>query len=115
MTSPRRDDLVHYVQKLLIALAVGALALIIYRWHHVFLLAFGATLVAVLLRSLADPIRRRTPLSASASLGVAVIAIVALLAALFWFVGAQISRQLVQLQTDLPAAWTVAQQQIGEY
>jgi predicted PurR-regulated permease PerM len=119
MSSPdparARDDLVRYVQKLLIAVAIGALALILYRWHHVFLLAFGAMLVAVVLRSLADPIRRRTPLSASASLGVAVIAVIALLVALGWFVGAQVSSQLTQLQSDLPAAWTAAQRQIGSY
>jgi predicted PurR-regulated permease PerM len=110
-----RDDLVRYVQKLLIAVAVGALALIIYRWHHVFLLAFGATLVAVVLRSLADPIRRRTPLSASASLGVAVTGVVLVLVALGWFVGAQVSSQLTQLEAALPAAWLAAQQQISAY
>src|ERR1700740_3288153 len=113
MTSPRRDDLVHYVQKLLIALAVGALALVVYRWHHVFLLAFGATLVAVVLRALADPIRKRTPLSASASLGVAVVGVILILVALGWFVGAQVASQMDQLEAALPAAWATAQQQIS--
>jgi predicted PurR-regulated permease PerM len=119
MPSPQRADpgadLVRYVQKLLIAAAVGALALVIYRWHHVLLLAFGATLMAVLLRSLADPIRRRTPLGASASLGVAVIGLVLILVALGWFAGAQVTRQLVQLQNDLPAAWAAAQRQLAAY
>jgi predicted PurR-regulated permease PerM len=110
-----REDLVRYVQKLLIAVAVAALALVLFRWHHVFLLAFGAALVAVVLRAVADPIRRRTPLSASASLGVAVIGIIIVLVALGWFVGAQVSRQLEQLQNDLPAAWEAARRQIEEY
>ena len=109
----RADSLVRYVQKLLIALAVGALALIAYEWRHVFLLAFGAMLVALVLRSLADPIRRRTPLSASASLGVAVLAAALILVALGWFVGAQVVRQLVQLGVILPAAWTLAQHEIA--
>jgi predicted PurR-regulated permease PerM len=115
MPDPDRDNLVRYVQKLLIAVAVGALALIIYRWHHVFLLAFGAMLTAVVLRSLADPIRRRTPLSASASLGVAVVGVVLVVIALGWFVGAQVSRQMAQLLEALPGAWEAAQRQIGEY
>jgi predicted PurR-regulated permease PerM len=115
MPNRDRDDLVRYVQKLLIAVAVGALALLIYRWHHVFLLAFGAMLVAVVLRSLADPIRKRTPLGASASLGVAVIGVVLLLVALGWFVGAQVSSQLSQLEAALPAAWMAAEQQISAY
>jgi predicted PurR-regulated permease PerM len=110
-----RDELVLYVQKLLIAVAVAALAAVAYVWHHVFLLAFGAALVALVLRSLADPIRRRTPLSASASLGVAVLAVLLVAVALGWFVGAQVSRQLDQLGAALPAAWRLAQLQIGAY
>jgi predicted PurR-regulated permease PerM len=110
-----RGDLVRYVQKLLIAVAVGALALILYRWHHVFLLAFGATLVSVLLQALAEPIRRRTPLSASASLGVAVLAVILIVVALGWFVGAQVARQLDQLSAALPAAWQAAQRVISAY
>ena len=115
MSARGPDDLVRYLQKLLIAVAVGALALIVYRWHHVFLLAFGATLVAVALRALADPIRKRTPLSASASLGVAVVGVVVVLGALGWFVGAQVARQLDQLEAALPTAWAAAQRQIGAY
>lgn len=117
--SPERadlhGDLVRYVQKLLIAVAVGVLALVVYVWRHVFLLAFGAALVALVLRSVADPIRRRTPLSASASLGVAVLAVLLIAVALGWFVGAQVARQLDQLGAVLPAAWRVAQRQIGAY
>ncbi|MDB5445993.1 MAG: hypothetical protein JWQ97_1310 [Phenylobacterium sp.] len=112
---PVRDDLVRYVQKLLIAVAVGALALIFYRWHHVFLLAFGASLVAVVLRALADPIRRRTPLEAGPSLGVAVIGLIVVIGALGWFVGAQVASQLNQLEATLPGAWAAAQKQIENY
>ena len=108
-------DLTRYFQKLLIAVAVGALALVLYAWRHVFLLAFGACLVAVVLRSLANPIRRRTPLSAAASLGVAVIGLLLALGALGAFVGSQVARQLTLLQTTLPAAWAAAQRQIGVY
>lgn len=115
-SSPERaDSLVRYVQKLLIAVGVGALAVIVYNWRHVLLLAFGATLVALVLRSLADPIRRRTPLSASASLGAAVLAVGLIMVALGWFVGAQVMRQLDQLGTILPAAWNAAQSQIAAY
>jgi predicted PurR-regulated permease PerM len=109
------DDLVRYAQKLLIAAAVAGLALVLYEWRHVFVLAFGAMLVAVVLRALADPIRKRTPLSPSASLGLAVVGVVIVLGALGWFVGAQVSRQLSQLEAALPGAWAAAEQQIGAY
>ncbi|WP_165837059.1 AI-2E family transporter [Phenylobacterium hankyongense] len=114
-SAPRSEDLVPYVHKLLIAVAVAALALILLRWLHVFLLAFGASLVAVLLTALADPIRRRTPLDAGWSLGVTVAALIVLIAGVAWFVGAQVSLQLTQLQHALPAAWAAAQRQISTY
>jgi predicted PurR-regulated permease PerM len=110
-----RDTLVQYTQKLLIAVAVAALALVAFRWRHVFLLAFGAALVAVALSAAADPIRRRTPLGAGASLGVAVAAVVAALVALGWFVGAQVSGQLTQLQSALPQAVGAAEHAVGAY
>lgn len=109
------DSLVRYVQKVLIAVAIGTLALVAFHWRHVFLLAFGAMLVALVLRSVADPIRRRTPLSAGTSLGVAVLGVGAIIVALAWFVGAQVMRQLDQLGVVLPAAWDIAQRQIGAF
>jgi predicted PurR-regulated permease PerM len=114
-SAPRSEDLVPFVHKLLITVAVAALALIMLRWLHVFLLAFGASMVAVLLTALADPIRRRTPLDAAWSLGVTVVALIALVAGVMWFVGAQISLQLTQLAHALPAAWAAAQREISTY
>jgi predicted PurR-regulated permease PerM len=110
-----RSELLRYVRKLLIAVAVAALALILYIWRHVILLAFGAALVALMLRALADPIRRRTPLGAGPSLAAAVVGLIVLVGALFWFVGAQVSSQVDQLRATLPAAWAAAQARIGLY
>jgi predicted PurR-regulated permease PerM len=118
MASARRppsDDLVRYIHKLLIAAAVAALVIVLFRWRHVFLLAFGAMLTSLALRALADPIRQRTPLSASASLGVAVIGVVAVLGSLGWFVGAVVAHQVIQLEAALPAAWQAAEREIGAY
>jgi predicted PurR-regulated permease PerM len=108
-------DLVSFAQKLLVALAVAALAFILFRWLHLILLAFSAALIAVMLRGLADPIRRRTKLGDGWSVGAA-LAVVALVVALIsWFVGAQISRQMTQLGEVLPAAWAAAQRQLMLY
>jgi len=103
------DDLAGYVKRLLITVVVVALALIVFRWLQVFLLGFGAALIAVLLRSLANPIRRRTPLDAAWSLGVAVLAVLLLVALAGWFVGAQVAAQFDQLEEMLPKAWSAAQ------
>lgn len=114
--SPRiRDDLIPYFRKLLLTVAVAAVALIAFRWLQVFLLAFGAALIAVLLRSLANPIRRRTPLDPAWSLAVVVVLLVLVIGAVGWIVGAQVSAQFDQLAGVLPKAWAAAQADLSSF
>jgi predicted PurR-regulated permease PerM len=112
---PPADHRAGYARKLLLTVAVGALALVAYQWRHVFLLVFGATLVAVALRSAADPLRRRLGLGASASLGLTLLLVITGVVAAGWFVGAQLAEQVRQLQAALPQAWATATRQIGAY
>ena len=109
------DDLVRYLQKVLIAVAVIALALLVLRWRQVLLLGFGATLIAVLLRALANPIRKRTPLNAAWSLAVAVVLVLALVGLAIGFVGTQVGAQFDQLSQILPKAWAATQTQLGSF
>jgi predicted PurR-regulated permease PerM len=108
-------DLAAFALKLLVVLAVVALAFILFRWLHLLLLAFGAALIAVLLRALADPIRRRTPLGDGWSVGAALVGVALLVVLVTWFVGGQISRQMTQLGETLPAAWLAAQRELMLY
>lgn len=110
-----REEIVRYLRKLLITVAVVALALIAFRWLQVFLLGFGAALIAVLLRSLANPIRRRTPLDAAWSLAAAVLVVLGLVALIGWFVGAQVAAQFDQLEEMLPRAWSATQAYLGSF
>lgn len=110
-----QDDLARYFQKLLITVAVAALALIALRWLQVFLLGFGAALIAVLLRALANPIRKRTPLNAAWSLAVAVVLVLAIVALTGGVVGAEISAQFDQLAQILPKAWAGVQAELGSF
>jgi predicted PurR-regulated permease PerM len=116
--APRRDadereDLSRFLQKLLITVAVVAVAYLAVRWLLVFLLGFGAVLFSILLRALADPIRRRTPLNAAWSLAAAVVLLLALIGLTIWFVGAQVAAQFDQLSVVLPKAWVAAQAQLS--
>lgn len=104
-----------FIRRTLFVTLIVGLSYVAYLLHHVLLLGFGAVLVAVLLRSLADPIRKRTRLDAAWSLGVTVLALVIVLAAMFFFVGAQVSAQLSQLSRALPEALGKADQQISQY
>jgi predicted PurR-regulated permease PerM len=112
-TAAAPGELRAWALKVLIALALVAAALVVFRWLHVLLLAFGAALVAVMLRAVADPIRRHTPLDAAWSVGAAVLAVVLIVAAVFYVVGEQVGLQLALLREDLPSAWAAAQAQIA--
>jgi predicted PurR-regulated permease PerM len=119
MPAPRirsdRDDLVLFAEKALIAAAVAVLALIALRWRQVFLLAFGALLISVLLRALANPIARRTPLNPLGSLAVAAVLVVALVGLAAGIVGAELSAQFDQLSHILPKAWAATQQYLVQF
>jgi predicted PurR-regulated permease PerM len=87
----------------LIALAlVAALA---WQLVSVLLLVFGAVVIAVLLKALADPVRRHTPLSQGLSLGLVVLTIIALMAGGGWMFGIQITTQVNGILERAPAAW----------
>jgi len=114
-TADEQDELGRYLQKLLVTVAVVGVAFLAIRWLQVFLLGFGAVLVAVLLRALADPIRRRTPLNAAWSLAAAVVFVLVLFGLTVWFVGAQVAAQFDQLSVVLPKAWIATQADLSNF
>jgi len=84
-----------------IAVAV-VLLLVLWQLGGVLLLAFAAVLVALGLKSLADPIARHTPLGDGSSLAVAILVLVAFVGAFFVLLGAQIAGQLRELGEQIP-------------
>jgi len=93
-----------FVVRVLVVLALIALALFLWRVADVLLLIFGASLVAILLRAVAGAIARRTPLPDAAALALAVVLLVGLLAAVGWLFGAEISAQMSELVARFPDA-----------
>jgi len=83
-------------------LAVIAAVVLVWRLAHVALVAFGAVVVAVLLRSLAYPLRRHTGLGDGVALVASGLVLVAALGAASWLFGATVSEQLGGLLGRLP-------------
>ena len=99
---PQPLDERRYVRRVLIALALAALAFLLWSTASVLLLLFGGVLVAVVLRGFAALLRKVVPLPERASI-VAVVLLVLALAALGAFaMGAQLSAQASQLAATLP-------------
>ena len=93
-----------YTYRVLIAVGLVALAVLGWRLANVFLLVFGAILVAVALRVLTDILVRHTRLNEQWALVIVVLSVAAVLACVIWLIGAQVASQLGELIGTLPNA-----------
>ena len=102
-----------FVTRTLFVLGVGLLALLSIKLSTLWVLLFGAVVVAVILRSIADPLRRHAKLPDGLAVLAAVLTVllvVALVSALF---GYQIYRQANDLVAIVPRAWEVLQARLS--
>ncbi|MGH9811451.1 MAG: AI-2E family transporter, partial [Terriglobia bacterium] len=93
-----------FVRRVLIAVAILALAAALYALSDILLLIFGAILVAVVLRAIARPIRAGTSMSERLSLLASGLGVIVVLGATGYLFGSRISTQLEVLIQSLPAA-----------
>lgn len=91
------------MERVLIALLLVGLALLLARLSNVLLLVLGAALVAVILSTIANPLRRRG-VPPKLALLAAILLIAALLAGAGLLFGSSISGQVADLRQQLPAA-----------
>jgi predicted PurR-regulated permease PerM len=91
-----------FVRRTWYQFAVAALLFLSWQLADVALLVFAAVIVAVVLRSLADPIRNHTPLNDGVSLAAAALLILAVLAGAGWLFGATVSAQTQDLMDRMP-------------
>jgi predicted PurR-regulated permease PerM len=108
--APRSESFASKVATVVFAVLLVAL---VFALRHVLLLVFGAILIAVGLRGLAEGIERHTPLGRRASLAASGLLVLGILVAAFWMLGAQISTQLAQLFERLPTAWDEVQSRMA--
>ena len=107
-----RPGLLQRVAPLLAVVLIGALA---WQLASILLLLFGAVVIAVLLRSLSDPISRRTPLPSGASLALVLLGILVLVGGGGWLFGLQITAQVNEILNRLPAAWNWIQSHLASF
>ena len=98
-----------FIERLVIAIIVIGIALLLWNLRGLFLLVFGAVLVAVILNLVAQPIRDRLRLPDGFALFAAVLIVVGIIGIAFWTFGAQVSRQAGALGEMIPQAWTALQ------
>jgi predicted PurR-regulated permease PerM len=101
-------------RSLLAGAAILILIVILWALLDLLVLLFGAVVIAVLIRALADPIGRVAHLSRRPSVTLAVLVILAFLAAALWLFGREFEGQLAQLSDTLPRAWDAARVRIAQ-
>jgi predicted PurR-regulated permease PerM len=93
-----------FVRRVLIVIGLGVLTLLVWQLSYVVLLAFGAVLVAVILRAFADVLCRWTPLPERWALTVAGLIIFIAIIGILALFGTQIRTQVANVSERLPAA-----------
>ncbi len=112
--SDRKQMVADFALRTVVAIALAALALLLWWLHDIVLLVFAAILVAVILHAAAAGICRIVRLPRSIALILAGLVIVAVLAGGTMLFGREIGSQLGKLGDSLPAAWQRFAQWIGE-
>lgn len=110
-TAARNDRAL--IRHALIIAGIIIAALLIWRLNHILLLLFGAILVALLLRTVAEPFEKYARLPPRLAVLTALVTLVALMALGGWAFGRQISGQLSSLADQLPMAWEAARTQLS--
>lgn len=101
MRQPHRD-LGDFARRILVALLLGALAVVLWRLSDLAVLLFGAVLIAIGLRSATRWLHRLTGIAALSGLAVTVILLVGLFSAALWFFGTVAAKQMDELGKQVP-------------
>ena len=102
-----RDEIARILFAAVALVGVFYAVQLIIRLSNLWILIFGSVVVAVILRSIADPLVRRTRIPNGLAVLVAVLVIVLVIAGLSFLFGSRINAQASQLAERLPAPWEV--------
>lgn len=103
--SAREETFGLVVASLLAAAGIVVLALVMLQLRELLVLVFGAVVIGVLIRALADAIERHSPLGGRGAFYSALLLIGAVVAAFAWLFGAQLATQVSQLSDTIPEMW----------
>lgn len=102
-----------FVKRVFIVAAVGLLLLVLWLLSQFLLLIFGSVLIAVILRSLAEPVAARFNIGEGWALTLVGLALISVLAAVLTLFGATLWQQWQGLSTQISTATTKVTEQIG--
>jgi predicted PurR-regulated permease PerM len=101
-----------FARRVVIALGIAVLLLFLWRIVDALLLAFGAVLLAVLLRAAAVPLAQRTALPEWSAVPLAALLTAAGLVLVVWLVGTEVRDQVADLARRVPQAWNALHERL---
>lgn len=114
-TPAPRDSLERRVFRAsVVVLATGIAAYVLWVLVDLLLLLFACSLVALILLTITNALRRRTGLPFGVALGLSVIGLVAVLAGAFTFFGTTLQGEFAELAQRLPTAWADVQARLAQ-
>ncbi len=98
-----------FMQRVLFVILAIAAGLLIFKLLGLWLLIFGAIVIATVLRALAEPLIKYTPLNDTMAVLMVLVLVLALISVTFTLFGYELVAQAHNLTEQLPAAWTALQ------
>ena len=100
----RESEMASFTRKCVTAVAVAATAFILWQLRHTVIVGFAAVVVAALLVSAAELVRRIVPIGHRPAVAIAGLVILVLLGTIGWFTWPQIRSQSADLLQQIPEA-----------
>jgi predicted PurR-regulated permease PerM len=101
-----------FIRRVLIVLTLTSLFILAYFLRELLLTLFGAVVVATIFRSIANRICKLVKVSEGVAVGLAILLVLGIVAALVALFGAHITNQVETLDKTLPAAWASFEQRV---
>ena len=105
-----------FIQRVLFIIVAIAASLLIFKLLGLWLLIFGAIVIATVLRALAEPLIKYTPLNDTLAILTVLVGVLAVISLTFFLFGYELVAQTQNLTKQIPVAWAALQvrlQQLG--
>lgn len=102
-----------FVQRVLFVVLMIGVALLAFRLLNLWLLIFGAIVIATVLRALAEPIMHVTKAPAGVAVFTALVLLLAIFSIMLYLFGREIADQAQSLTTQITGAWASLQTQLA--
>lgn len=102
-----------FVRHLLLVVVFLAAGIVAWSLYQALVLAFGAVLLSLAIRALADALIRTTRIPDAVAVALVILVLTAAVAAVGWLFGSQLAKQFNLLAADLPQSLSILLQGLG--